>query len=48
MTVKANDSQAFVDLNLIKTGQLRALLDSFVAGIPALLQRMLRIPTWKY
>ncbi len=29
-------------------GRIQALLDSFVAGIPAIMQRMLLIPAWKY
>jgi len=29
-------------------GRIQALLDSFVTGIPAMMQRMLLIPAWKY
>jgi len=29
-------------------GRIQALLDSFVAAIPAMMQRMLLIPAWKY
>jgi hypothetical protein len=40
--------QVLMEIPTSIAGRIQALLDSFVAGIPAMLQRMLRIPAWKY
>jgi len=40
--------QVLMEIPVSIAGRIQALLDSFVAGIPAMLQRMLLIPAWKY
>ena len=40
--------QVLMEIPTSIAGRIQALLDSFVAEIPAMLQRMLLIPAWKY
>lgn len=40
--------QILKEIPLSIAGPIQALLDLFVAGIPAMMQRMLLIPAWKY
>jgi hypothetical protein len=40
--------QVLKEIPVSIAGRIQARLDSFVAGIPAMLQRMLLIPAWKY
>ena len=39
--------QVLMEIPVSIAGRVKALLDSFVAGIPTMLQRMLLIPAWK-
>jgi hypothetical protein len=39
--------QVLMEIPASIAGRVKALLDSFVAGIPTMLQRMLLIPAWK-